>query len=71
MKDTFNINFNVISDESANFINEIKSKCKDLEMLFLIIKNREMSIAHTKLEECCMWAVKSICAYDLDMKEEK
>lgn len=50
-----------LSDEQIKNIELIKNIGNGFhEMLDLLTKNREISLAKTKLEECVMWAVKGV-----------
>lgn len=37
----------------------MKQKAEELESFFVLVKNREMSIAHTNLEQAIMWCTKA------------
>ena len=51
-----------VSDEQSKRIFEVKQKAMDfLDVIYAQVKDgREKSLAITKLEECVMWATKSI-----------
>jgi len=57
------------NDEQAAQAEAIRAKCKELNALLTSFpysgtrsfSDRCLSIAHTRLEEVCMWAIKSIC----------
>ena len=58
--DIFKKNYTLLADAHKKRILDIKTKCEELYALLDTVYNREMSIAKTKLEECSMWATKSI-----------
>ena len=50
-----------LSEESAELSNKIRIKASELlNLLNAVPCNREVALAKTKLEECVMWATKSI-----------
>lgn len=59
---------NYSDNQHANF-DHIRMKCKELEQLLLSLpaagsrtySDRCISVAKTKLEECCMYAIKAVC----------
>lgn len=60
MKDTFKKNYTATSQEAKDLVMEIKTQADVLEALFDKLKSREMSIAHTHLEDAIMWASKAV-----------
>lgn len=60
MTDTFRKVYKPMSEENAKLIVDIKEACEVVEALFLRIKNREMSLALTNLEQASMWATKAV-----------
>jgi len=64
MTDTFRKVYKPLSDENQNLILRIKLHAEQLEELLLKVKNREMSLAMTNLEQCTMWATKAVVLDD-------
>lgn len=63
-KDTFRKVYKPLKEENSQLILSIKEKAEELEKLLQMIKNREMSLAITNLEQSIMWATKAIVLND-------
>jgi len=57
----FNVIYHDLSSEELDLIKHIKHTARSLALLYAKIKNREMSVAFTNLEQSVMWAVKAVC----------
>jgi len=66
MKDTFRKEYNPMHPKNTGLIVDIKVMAESIEEVFLKVKNREMSLAMTNLEQCIMWAIKAIVLADQD-----
>jgi len=64
LKDTFRKFYKPLTEENQKLIKDIKEKAEELQSLMMNVKNREMSLAMTNLEQCTMWAKKAIVLED-------
>lgn len=71
MSDTFRKNYKALPEELSKLILDTKNKAEELEALMTIIKNREMSLALTNLEQSMMWSTKAIALYAENNDETK
>jgi len=60
MEDIFRKKWKPVSENLFVKIMDIKEKAEDLHKSFGDLKNREMSLAITNLEQSVMWAIKAI-----------
>ena len=64
MQDIFRINYRQLTTEQHELIRDIKNQAYELMDLLSIVNKkfdiRSGNIAKTKLEECVMWATKSV-----------
>jgi hypothetical protein len=67
MTDVFRKEYRPLSDATKELIDEIKDKAESLlksfnepEIIEIKVDQRQMAIAKTNLEQCVMWAIKSI-----------
>ena len=63
-KDTFRKTYYPLKEVNKNLVDEIKDKAEELLLLLENVKNREMSLAITNLEQCTMWSTKAIVLQD-------
>lgn len=51
-----------VNEKQIQSIDKIRKLATELDLLIQLEcpKSREQSVSMTKLEECCMWAIKSI-----------
>ena len=59
MSDVFKKVYTVMPEEIKKVIYDMKCKGEELKDFYDKIKNREMSIAQTNLEQAMMWATKA------------
>ncbi len=64
MSDTFKKVYKTLKPENTALIQNCKEAAAALERLMLFIKNREMSLALTNLEQAMMWCTKAIVLHD-------
>lgn len=64
MTDTFKKVYKPLKEENTNLIQKAKLQAEELEKIMRIIKNREMSLAITNLEQAMMWFTKAIVLHD-------
>jgi len=69
MRDTFRKKYKTLKDSWADHILLQKEKAEELEEIFSVITNREMSLAMTNLEQALMWATKAVVLHD--QKEQR
>ena len=71
MNDRFRKQYHVLLAENQQFICDMKMKAEELEIFFEKVKNREMSLAITNLEQALMWATKAIVLHDQEIQKEQ
>ena len=59
MTDVFKKVYTVMPEDIKEHIFSMKTKAEELKAYFDPIKNREMAIAQTNLEQAMMWATKA------------
>lgn len=64
MTDTFRKVYRPLKQDNADLIIKIKEAAEVMESLMSAVKSREMSLAMTNLEQCTMWATKTIVLVD-------
>jgi uncharacterized protein YoxC len=71
MSDVFRKQYVPLHEERSTLIQDIKNQAEILYELFEYVKDREMSLAKTNLEQAVMWAVKSITNNAAEPIDEK
>lgn len=71
MTDTFKKVYTVMPDDIKQTIFDMKSKAEELQAYLTTVRNREMSIALTNLEQAMMWATKAWVNYGDELNAGK
>ncbi len=67
--DRFRMMYQELQPSEVKLITQIKSIASELCLKMQHIKNREMSVAMTNLEQGMMWAVKAVCVKSEEIKQ--
>ncbi len=69
--DTYRKVYKPLKKENHDSVLIIKASAEILEEIMNKIKNREMSLALTNLEQSIMWATKAVVMFDEKQQEEE